>query len=57
MRSDITSWLTSGGRNYGSVAEALASEDANALIAKFNAYNSAYNEDTNPDGLWNLPVS
>ena len=54
MRADITGWLTSEGRNYGSVAEALASSDANALITKFNAYNTTFDPNTNPEGLWTV---
>jgi Ca2+-binding RTX toxin-like protein len=39
LKNDVVSWLTSGGRDYGSVSEALTSgnnEDITALIAKFN---------------------
>ena len=40
VKTDITSWLTLGGRDYGSVAEVLTKEDNEAdiaaLIAKFD---------------------
>lgn len=39
LKNDVVSWLTSGGRDYGSVSEALTSgnnEDITALIAKFD---------------------
>ena len=39
VKGEITSWLTSGGRDYGSVSDALTSgnnEDITALIAKFD---------------------
>lgn len=40
VKTDITSWLTSGGRNYGSVSDVLTKEnnesDIAALIAKFD---------------------